>query len=322
MKKRILSMLLVIVMVLSMVPVSALAAGDLKIASTKSSKYVVIGVDEITLTATKSDGAVPVGTPTWEVTPENALERIASEDPAKFQFKGKTQGDVTITVTDEEGNTGTKKLIVLLPPENLEIVTDAKEPVSDKLKVGDTIALGYTCSNEDDIAPEYITSNWKLLSAKPAGALTISDTGVVTAVEAGEAEVRFALNGRSVTKKFTIAPADPPAPKEITITPATAEMYPYRSLKLEADVEGVQWTSSDDTVATVSSDGEVKSLKTGSVTITAEKDGYKDATCVVNIVPNAFRITDSEGNKVEQIKAGQTVNLQVWDLSNTAQPNF
>ena len=322
MKKRILSMLLVIVMVLSMVPVPALAAGELKIASTKSSKYVVIGEDKITLTATKSDGATPAGNLTWDFTPENALERIASENPAEFKFEGKTQGDVTIKVTDEEGNTGTENLTVLLPPDKLEIVKDTKEPVSGDLKVGDTVALGYTCSNEDDIDPAYITSNWKLLSVNPAGALTLSDTGVVTAVAEGDAEVRLALNGKSVTKKFTIAPADPPAPKEMTVTPATAEMYPNRFLTLVASVEGVTWESSDETVATVSENGEVKSLKVGSVTITAKKDGYNDATCEISIVPNAFRITDSEGNKVEQIKAGQTVNLQVWDLSNTAQPGF
>ena len=58
MKKRIISMLLVIVMVLALVPVQALAEGELKITSTKSSKYVVIGVDEITLNATKSDGSL------------------------------------------------------------------------------------------------------------------------------------------------------------------------------------------------------------------------------------------------------------------------
>lgn len=324
MKKRILSMLLVIVMVLSMVPVSALAAGELKITSTKSSEYVVIGVDEITLTATKSDGTAPAGSLTWEVAPENALERIEAADSAKFQFKGKTQGDVTVTVTDEDGNTGTKKLIVLLPPENLEIVkAGTTEPVSGDLKVGEpAVALGYTCSNEEKIDPAYITSNWKLLNANPTGALTVSDTGVVTAVEAGKAVVRFALNGKSVTKEFTIAPADPPAPKEMTVTPATAEMYPNRSLKLVASVEDVTWESSDETVATVSANGEVKSLKVGPVTITAKKVGYNDATCEISIVPNAFRITDSEGNKVEQIKAGQTVNLQVWDLSNTAQPGF
>ena len=40
MKKRILSMLLVIVMVLSMVPVSALAAGELTITSTKGSAVI------------------------------------------------------------------------------------------------------------------------------------------------------------------------------------------------------------------------------------------------------------------------------------------
>lgn len=324
MKKRILSMLLVIVLVLSLVPVSALAEGELKITSTKSSEYVVIGVDEITLTATKSDGTAPAGSLTWEVAPENALERIEAADSAKFQFKGKTQGDVTVTVTDEDGNTGTKKLIVLLPPENLEIVkAGTTEPVSGDLKVGEpAVALGYTCSNEEKIAPAYITSNWKLLSANPAGALTVSDTGVVTAVEAGKAVVRFALNGKSVTKEFTIAPADPPAPKEMTVTPATAEMYPNRSLQLVASVDGVTWGSSDETVATVSVNGEVKSLKAGPVTITAKKVGYNDATCEISIVPNTFRITDSEGNKVEQIKAGQTVNLQVWDLSNTAQPGF
>lgn len=324
MKKRILSMLLVIVLVLSLVPVSALAEGELKITSTKSSEYVVIGVDEITLTATKSDGTAPAGSLTWEVAPENALERIEAADSAKFQFKGKTQGDVTVTVTDEDGNTGTKKLIVLLPPENLEIVkAGTTEPVSGDLKVGEpAVALGYTCSNEEKIDPAYITSNWKLLSANPAGALTVSDTGVVTAVEAGKAVVRFALNGKSVTKEFTIAPADPPAPKEMTVTPATAEMYPNRSLKLVASVEDVTWKSSDETVATVSANGEVKSLKVGPVTITAKKVGYNDATCEISIVPNAFRITDSEGNKVEQIKAGQTVNLQVWDLSNTAQSGF
>lgn len=324
MKKRILSMLLVIVLVLSLVPVSALAEGELKITSTKSSEYVVIGVDEITLTATKSDGTAPAGSLTWEVAPENALERIEAADSAKFQFKGKTQGDVTVTVTDEDGNTGTKKLIVLLPPENLEIVkAGTTEPVSGDLKVGEpAVALGYTCSNEEKIDPAYITSNWKLLRANPAGALTVSDTGVVTAVEAGKAVVRFALNGKSVTKEFTIAPADPPAPKEMTVTPATAEMYPNRSLQLVASVDGVTWESSDASVATVSVNGEVKSLKVGSVTITAKKVGYNDATCEISIVPNAFRITDSEGNEVKPIKAGQAVNLQVWDLSNTAQRGF
>ena len=331
MKKRILSMLLVIVMVLSMVPVSALAEGELKITSTKTSKYVVIGEDEITLTATKSDGTAPDGSLTWAVSPVDALERIGSENPTEFKFEGKTQGDVTIKVTDEEGNTGTEKLTFLLPPANLEIVKDTKEPVSGDLKVGDTVALGYTCSNEDDIYPAYITSNWKLLSVNPAGALTLSDTGVVTAVAEGEAEVRLALNGRSVTKKFTITPADPPVPKEMTITstPDTHEMYPNRTLTLEAradgvKVEDVKWTSSNPSIATVNENtGEVKSgPTTGAVTVTAEKDGYNKATYEISIVPNAFRITDSEGNEVKQIKADQTVNLQVWDLSNTAQPYF
>lgn len=328
MKKRIISMLLVIVMVLALVPVQALAAEELKVASTKSSKYVVIGVDEITLSATDLSGvAISTGKLTFEFEPADRVTEKASTDTS-CTIAGASQGEVTVKVTDADGKTGTKKLTVLLPPENLQLVkAGTKEPVSGDLKVGEPpVALGYTCSNEEAIDPAYVTSNWKVLNANPEGALTISDTGVVTAVKAGKADVRFALNGKSVTKKFTIAPADPPVLKEMTVTPAQAEMYPNRPLELKASVDGVTWKSSDPSIATVNeTTGEVKSLKTGSVTITATKDDYKDATCEISIVANAYRITDASGRELgetEELKVGQKMDLKVRDKSNTELSGF
>ena len=246
-----------------------------------------------------------------------------SENTLSCTLEGNEQGTATVKVTNRDGSkSGTKSFQIYLQPEELKIIdADTKETAVSELKVGQALNLGFTCKNLDTI--QGMSLKWEVADVAGTNVMTIEQkTGALEAKSVGTAKVTLAFNGGRAEQTFIVSPADPPAPKEITITQTTAEMYPYRSLKLEADVEGVQWTSSDDTVATVSSDGEVKSLKTGSVTITAKKDDYKDAACVINIVPNAFRITDSDGNEVKQIKVGQTVDLQVRDLSNTAQPDF
>ncbi len=317
MKKRILSMLLVIVMVLSMVPVSALAAGELTITSTKGS--AVIGKDQLTLTVT---GGAATDTFTWS-SDGTGVTLKPSEDKLSCTLEGNEQGTATVKVTNRDGSkSGTKSFKIYLEPVELKIIdADTKETAVSELKVGQALNLGFTCKNLEEIQGKSL--KWAVDDVTGTNVMTIDQkTGALEAESVGTAKVTLAFNGGRAEQTFIVSPADPPAPKEITITQATAEMYPNRTLKLEAVVEGVQWTSSDETVATVSSNGEVKSLKTGSVTITAKKEGYKDATCVINIVPNAFRITDSEGNEVKQIKAGQTVGLQVRDLSNTAQPDF
>ena len=331
MKKRILSMLLVIVLVLSMVPVSALAAEGLKITSTKSSKYVVIDVDTITLTATNGDGTAPTGTLTWEFAPADAVEQTASADSTKCTFTGKTQGEVTVTVKGEDGKIGTKNLTVIQPPVDLKLVKKGTDVAADStLTVGNTVELDYTCSNAGDnaIIPEYTTSNWKVQNSNPEGVLTVTDAGVVTAVKAGTAKVRFALNGKSVVQQFTVV--DPPAApvqKKLSIVADMTTMYPNRTLSLKAvdadgnAVEGVAWSSSDETVATVAA-GVVTSKKVGEVVITAAKDDYTSATEKITVEANAFRIVNEAGNTVNAINVNETVKLQVWDKSNTAQSGF
>ena len=329
MKKRILSMLLVIVLVLSMVPVSALAADGLKITSTKSSKYVVIGVDTITLTATKSDGSAPTGSLTWGVSPAGAV--ISSANTNEFKFTGKTQGNATVTVTDEEGKTGTIELMVIQPPADLKLIDKSTGAAHNgTLTVGETVELDYTCTNTGDnaIDPAYTTSNWKVQNSSTEGVLTVSKSGLVTAVKAGTADVRFALNGKSVVQTFTVnEPPAVPVPKVLTIVAETTTMYPYRTLSLKAvdaegnEVEGVTWSSKDETVATVAG-GLVTSKKVGDVEITAAKDDYTSGTKTIKVEANAFRIVNEADQAVGEIDVGETVKLQVWDKSNTAQSGF
>lgn len=275
MKKRILSMLLVIVMVLSMVPVTALAAEELKVASTKSSKYVVIGVDEITLSATNAIGTpITGGKLIWTFDPADRI-KVESATDTTCTIKGAAQGEVTVKVTGESsGNTGTTTLTVIQPPENLKIVkAGTTEAPASTMKVGESVQLGYTCSNADKIEPALIVTDWKVKNESEAGVLTVSDAGVLTAGKAGTAEVRFAMNGKSVVQKFTVSPADPPAPGEVTVNASAGTVLMGKSVTLSAVIDGRSDLLGNSYTWQVDSE-----KSTGNVTFAASSS---DNTCVV-----------------------------------------
>ena len=58
-----------------------------------------------------------------------------------------------------------------------------------------------------------------------------------------------------------------------------------RSTTVSASETGVTWKSSNDTIATVTSQGVVTGVTAGSVTITASKEGFVDASITIDVVP-------------------------------------
>ena len=54
-------------------------------------------------------------------------------------------------------------------------------------------------------------------------------------------------------------------------------------VQLSADQEGVAWKSSDEKIATVDASGKVKAVASGSVTITASKEGYQNGTISITV---------------------------------------
>ena len=417
MKKRILSMLLVIVMVLSLVPVSALADGE---ALTIEPEFlnVIAGDPAVQLSAKKAGTLVTAG---WTTEPSASEIATISSDG---KLTGLKQGEIKVVARDAVTNDfGTKTYKVYQPPVELKLVKkDTTEAPAGTMKVGESVQLGYTCTNKSEILPEYIVTGWSIRRADNVnvesneGILDVDATGKLTAKKVGKATVRLAMNGRSVTQTIEVLPADPgkitidksaesvkvnetvtltvsigdnasipgkdytfsvdPTSEgnvsfsrrettntcavtgtkagkvkinvtktvddksyagsielnvdplsEMSITAASDKMFTNRTLTLTASVEGVKWSSGDTSVATVNeTTGEVRSYSTlGPVTIKAEKDGYKDATYVITVVQNSFRITDASGRELketEELKYGQTIELQVWDKSETAQSEF
>ncbi|WP_050749569.1 Ig-like domain-containing protein [Slackia heliotrinireducens] len=91
------------------------------------------------------------------------------------------------------------------------------------------------------------------------------------------------------------ATVEPVAVTGVEVEPATLEIEAGKSIALtanvlpaEADDKTVTWTSSDESVATVSNSGRVKGVSVGPATITATtNDGGYTGTCEVTVTPSS-----------------------------------
>ncbi|HYW32555.1 MAG TPA: Ig-like domain-containing protein [Gemmatimonas sp.] len=117
--------------------------------------------------------------------------------------------------------------------------------------------------------------------------VNVSSAGLLTAVDPGVALVLASVDG--VTGSATITVALPPV-SSMTLTPATAEISPFGFVQLVAvprDANGaalagrsVTWSSQDESIAFVSSSGQVIGFKSGTVRITATSEGVSASTVV------------------------------------------
>lgn len=131
--------------------------------------------------------------------------------------------------------------------------------------------------------------------------LTVDENGNITAVGIGTAEVAMSSkDGKIITSKVV----------EVVVTPVSLDMVDRITLtkeknskaKLEAVVQPedathveIEFTSSNEDVATVNSDGEINAVDVGEATITASiKETDLTAECVVTVVPDIESIELSD----------------------------
>lgn len=159
-----------------------------------------------------------------------------------------------------------------------------------ELTVGSTATVAATVTKDDDMTIE--SEEWS--SSKPEVATV--DNGVITAVAPGVAVIWFtAVDGYGVPhseKCIVTVSAAPTLVESITLDLNSVEAVEGDEFQLTATVtpdnasdKTVAWSSSDETVATVSAEGLVKVLKEGSCVITAATtDGSNlKAECQVSV---------------------------------------
>ena len=308
MKKRILSMLLVIVMVLSMVPVSALADGGWTITSEKGS--AVIGVDKLTL---KAEGAVGTDTVTWSAEGDGEVEFGSPNEPTTT-MQGTKQGKVTVQAKNQDNAVkAEKEFMIYKKPDNLAIIA----PVT-VLQMGDSLKLGYTYNNGTDI--QYQSIKWE--SDDPS-VVSVSDSGVLRAEKNGTTTVRLKFNGARAEKSFTVAPG------ALTVSASSDKLYVNGSTTLtvkngENPAEGVthEITQAENYVEVKNNnDGTftVKGLQAGSATINfsmTDSEGKQYAgSCSVNVL-DAQTMVIKRVNGTE-FKVGNTVPMGAYTSSTS-----
>jgi len=128
-----------------------------------------------------------------------------------------------------------------------------------------------------------------------AGVATVDANGLMTAVAAGSATITGTSEGKS--DAATVSVVQGPV-SSVVLTPDTVSMFTGQTTPLVAttrDATGavvtgtpVAWSTSNSSVATVSSEGVVTAVSVGTATITATSNGHNGtATVIVSSVPVA-----------------------------------
>lgn len=222
------------------------------------------------------------------------------------------------------------------PPPPVPIATVTVAPGTQTLVIG---AAGTLTASLADAAGNPITGRtvtW--VSNRPAVA-TVTESGVVTAVAEGVAQIDATSEGKYGTANIVVTRV-PVA--RLEITPATMSLLEGQIGALSATAYGangailegraVTWRSSDVSVATINANGDVTAVRAGAVAMTAETEG-KTATGEVTVrsVPVAnvsvsplspdletgdvFSVTAVVRDAAGRVLSGRAIT---WSTSNAA----
>ena len=155
-----------------------------------------------------------------------------------------------------------------------------------------TLVEGETKVLTAEIAPADAENQSVTWSTSDKSVVTVED-GTVTAIKAGEATVTVTANDKGSVKaecKVTVTAAKV-AVTGVSLDKTTLTVAAGGNAKLTATVapanatnKSVTWSSSDEAIATVDSEGKVTANAAGTATITVTtKDGGKTAKCTVTV---------------------------------------
>lgn len=151
---------------------------------------------------------------------------------------------------------------------------------------------------------------------------TVDSSGKVTAIRPGKAVITASAYAGTAKAKITINVGFAMPAESIKISPETLKLSKGEKQKLEAVLlpEGTDdyvktWASSDSTVASVNTDGEVTGVASGSAIVTAQTASGKEASCQVTVVDRALgEVINCVYNKLP--KKIYKYNTYIVSLSN------
>ena len=282
---------------------------------------------------------------TATVAPEDATDKSvawtsADENIATVSASGVVtavkEGTTTITVTTNDGNLTAECQVTITDPvvpiEHVTAVSLDKKSLT--MTEGDTQTLTAT------IEPENADNKNVIWTSKDSSIATV-DNGTVTAVKEGTTTITVTSEdgGKTAECQVTVNKKTVPVTSvaldksELSLLTGNTGALTATVMPADATDKSVTWTSSDESIATVSNVGLVRGAKAGKATITVTtKDGGKTASCAVTVTDPVIRVTAVSLNKTStELTEGGSETLAAtvapanatdktisWTSSNTA----
>ena len=245
------------------------------IAASGNTTITPTSVTRVQLNAAIDPPNAPAGTITWassdsaKVTVSNAGQVNALQNAATPEG-GPVDVDITATYTSGTVTKTAKCVVTVAPVYRVTGVTI--DPATAEIAAGTTRQLTAV------IAPANATLKtitWSAQNVSPAGAVTVSNAGLVTAVRDGTATIRARSTDGTIDGNCAVT-VPRVAATGVTVAPATATIRVGETQQLTATVapenasyKTVTWSSSATATATVSNAGLVTGRAAGTATITA-----------------------------------------------------
>lgn len=297
----------------------------------------------------------PAFTIEYKVYPENASVKtvtFSSTAPEVASVDSKTgvvtvhkSGDVEITLTTD----GLKRPYVnavgatVSEPATANLILSvsdaATKPTSLKI-VGEggqdakmSIVKGQKAQLSAEVQPSSYAGTYVWSTTTPS-VLSVDSKGVMTALACGTGKVVLVANGTAAELEVNVLGINP---TEIKIDQEFKEgiMVSEKQVLLTAsmvspengDFGGVNWYSSDESVATVNADGQVTILKEGSVIITAkakDSQGANELDDVSDSIDLVFKAPEITGVMIvlpaSMIEVGESMQLSYKVIPSEAEP--
>jgi len=265
---------------------------------------------QLTALATDADGNVLTGRSVGWASSDESVATVSTSGVVT----GAKAGNATISAMAEGINANAAIRVVAGSAKNVAI-----HPGSIGLVAGATQQLTASLTDESGNALSTGTVTW---SSSDNNVATISSSGLVTAHRAGSASISAAADGATGTATVAVSAG---AVKSISVSPSTLSLVTGGTRQLSAaltDASGnpltgeiVAWSSSDNSVATVSSNGMVTAKHSGNAVLTAAAGGASDNASLTVSAGDISSVSVSPGSV--SLPAGGTQQLVATLQDNT-----
>jgi uncharacterized protein YjdB len=202
-------------------------------------------------------------------------------------------GTATVTVTAAAGDVSLTRTIAVTVSAPPGVTSVSVNPPALAVIVGATGALAASVVADSGVSTTVIWSSSNVTAA------TVSGAGVVVAASVGVAQVCATSTFDSAKQGCATVSVIPVPVASVAVTPPSQSLYVGQAARLVAttrDASGasladrtIAWSSSNASVATVSTSGQVDAIAQGTATISATSEGRTGAA-IITVLPGSVPI--------------------------------